>query len=487
MERSFPPNKHMHEIADGAKVVPGEKAGARPLIYRRLPPELLLHVLRLAIPPSHELEVSLIGGSNSGWMQAMRTKKSFPLVCRGWFEVGMEILYEDIVLLRIGQIAALADTLETSCYCVSDLIKGLQLRCLSRHRHSLVKSIWKDVQYILDRCRRLKTFCSWPYDSDFDPDWQSYKVNTWFLLSEKNRAGLALERRAAELRTLELFVRVISFEYCIRDTLPQLLNACANLVSLHLHFSSNMSLKTPHVPARVYLPMLEDLEFCYNHAIITAWDLPKLKRLTWNAAFPLELQLLAKHGHRLMYLHLFCYNNIHDGDIAEILTLCPVLEHLIIPWCRIERDTAIFASVKLSYLDLWVVWRDDDPGHAMALHKSLLAPVRHFAQIENVRILDRYSLSSYTFSPRLPLICHPALVEEGETMHHILAGHNPVMQTSWGVLRECHPAYASDEDEDDEWADDVDSSSSESSLDLGDDITSSQLKRLGPRTSRHAW
>ena len=70
----------------------------------------------------------MAGGPNSAFYQSIRTKKAIISVCKRWWQVGLEILYEDVVFHHIGQIPALVRTLEAHSK-LGKLVKKLTVRC----------------------------------------------------------------------------------------------------------------------------------------------------------------------------------------------------------------------------------------------------------------------------------------------------------------------------------------------------------------------
>lgn len=81
-----------------------------------------------AAAPSFLLDTSMAGGHDSPFHQSVRTKKAIIEVCKRWWHVGLRILYEDVVFHHIGQIPALARTLEANCN-LGKLVRTLTVRC----------------------------------------------------------------------------------------------------------------------------------------------------------------------------------------------------------------------------------------------------------------------------------------------------------------------------------------------------------------------
>ncbi|KAL1669999.1 hypothetical protein GGF50DRAFT_15091, partial [Schizophyllum commune] len=81
----------------------------------KLPPELLLSIFQWAVPPSFLIS-PLYKARDDAWVRSMDTKRALSLVCRSWHITSAEILYENIGLRSVGQIAAFLDTLTRSVY-----------------------------------------------------------------------------------------------------------------------------------------------------------------------------------------------------------------------------------------------------------------------------------------------------------------------------------------------------------------------------------
>ena len=60
---------------------------------------------------SYDPSICILSSNTSGWLQILRFKKGLPLVCKALYWSGIKALYNDVVLRRMGQIVALAETL----------------------------------------------------------------------------------------------------------------------------------------------------------------------------------------------------------------------------------------------------------------------------------------------------------------------------------------------------------------------------------------
>ncbi|RPD58026.1 hypothetical protein L226DRAFT_467302 [Lentinus tigrinus ALCF2SS1-7] len=134
---------------------------ARQLTLAALPAELVLNIFKATVGPLHERDSSIVHGRHNPWLCELRTKLALPLVCRATLTTGMCVLYEDVVIRRMGQIPALARTLRspTGLGC---LIRSIRIdSCPVWTRCSLV--VQEDLQFILAQCTALRSFCHRPH------------------------------------------------------------------------------------------------------------------------------------------------------------------------------------------------------------------------------------------------------------------------------------------------------------------------------------
>src|ERR1700691_1480708 len=82
-------------------------------ICKQLPQEILHIIFQLVLPPSFFLDPALYRGPQSPWCQSLRSKKALVSVCKAWWCAGVDMLYAEIVLRRVGQVPALIRTLES--------------------------------------------------------------------------------------------------------------------------------------------------------------------------------------------------------------------------------------------------------------------------------------------------------------------------------------------------------------------------------------
>lgn len=80
----------------------------------------------LALPPGI-LDYSLLYGPHSGWLRMIRTLKSVALVCKSWHAAVLPLLYRNVVLRRVGQIAAFARTIRSAPRTIAPYVRSLTL------------------------------------------------------------------------------------------------------------------------------------------------------------------------------------------------------------------------------------------------------------------------------------------------------------------------------------------------------------------------
>lgn len=410
----------------------------------KLPHEILLVILEATRAPRYQLDPSVTAchGSNSAWLAELRFRKALILVCKWWSGLATELFYEDIVLRRMGQIIALADTLTAN--------HGTQ-----RNLAVLVKSIRLDtciilgpcadavrdaLSSILSLCVALRTF-EYHTAKDFaiapapPPGDASGVFNpTWFVDDRVEAFQLAFQERVSMLTVLDLATplshkqvahlhRLLAIASCL-ETLK--VGRVQRVEGEGDHFDSLPVLHLPKLK-ELYIPV-DDVRFVAF--VSTMWVMPGLRRLTTlGAQSSIPHALLAAHGALLVYLHLYPESCVYPWDVEprkedyeRVLQLCPAVEHLalVLPLRAMFLDTptlsisAICAlSPALRYLDVWAfVERCID---------------HHCQRIAESGVYIRY-LNTRLLSPDLPAICDPQIrLADDETR----IVHLPSCQAAW--------------------------------------------------------
>src|ERR1700761_4840410 len=112
-----------------------------PNYMNTLPAETLFFIFRLALPPSWVL----IHGDSLPpfpcpiWSADMCVKRAITGVCKTWYRIGVEFLYENVMLRSIGQLPAFVRTLETRRE-LGSFVRRLDVSCMIPLGYSLLYS-----------------------------------------------------------------------------------------------------------------------------------------------------------------------------------------------------------------------------------------------------------------------------------------------------------------------------------------------------------
>ena len=394
---------------------------------RNLPPEVLLCIFWTMVPLPYESDPSV--GSNSSWIRILRTKKALALVARGWHGPAMEVLYADIVLRRMDQITLLAESLRTSKQDYGRLIRSLRIDCRIFTEEGELKHVQDDLKLVFSRCRKLRSFSYrlGPQPLRGDDAIDNGSISSFLLhapgLDQLHDLGLGMWEDSTSDRPLS------SQRWHLLSQLA------TRLVSLKM--GSNC-LRTDVVPmphARVNLPCLENLTLftfsdTFTDYILGAWTMPNLTSLTAAHCLFFPTAFLAKHGRRLRYLQIFDTALVpgpgldrgFDGPGLRCLaTLCPVLEHLVLP-C-LPATPMIIEAESLRFLDVWTLPFHDDysdiPESTYLAREQSSVPA-----LRSVRLLLTEWQASNTAATTVecPTICHPELLAgrpDGVLRHRI--------------------------------------------------------------------
>ncbi|KAJ7761054.1 hypothetical protein B0H16DRAFT_558637 [Mycena metata] len=122
--------------------------------FATLPPEILLHIFRDALPPPW-----LLGGTKTllpdpldvSWVD-LRTKLSILAVCKSWNRVGTELLYERVTLRRILHLPVFVRALEGR-EDLGPLVRHLNVDCFVPHGYSRLYG--RETERIFKLCPNL--------------------------------------------------------------------------------------------------------------------------------------------------------------------------------------------------------------------------------------------------------------------------------------------------------------------------------------------
>ncbi|KIK69158.1 hypothetical protein GYMLUDRAFT_53634 [Collybiopsis luxurians FD-317 M1] len=95
---------------------------------QRLPLELLNLIFLSATPPAF-LMIPDDRRPHSAWNLSTRTKMQLIKVCRDWYDAGINLLYEDLVVFSIGSLSALMSTLRDKSY-LAERVRSVRFSCV---------------------------------------------------------------------------------------------------------------------------------------------------------------------------------------------------------------------------------------------------------------------------------------------------------------------------------------------------------------------
>ena len=496
-----------------------------PSKWPRLPHEILLHIFRLTIPPIHQHDPSIMAGPRSPWLAALRTRKALTITCKSFHGPAMEVLYEDIVLRRMGQIPALSRTLGPApnpgtAFDIATLVKSIRLdSCVVWVPCAEV--VREDLDLIFRRCTALRSFSFHPNRQFItiskglpSPEERSDGFNPAWFLDPDGPVGYSLRARlSTSLQCLDVDVEsneqlLTALHSCLADSPRLEVLKIAN--PMHANYSDAIfSLPTLHLPA------LRDLQLYAVHRyvqdyITDKWQLPQLRSLTIVKFKAFPESILRNHGAGMTYLnvgtpYLSRCNTSRLSALEHLSALCPVLEHLVIPAWTIS-DSLVIHSPTLYVFDVLNGFDGLMGPHGSANPRCALCPTSRLPRLKHIRIISP-RWRNHRPDVGWPRICSPDAFggnDEDAMLVHNFPGVC-VMQTSWGVLNDTYEedvllgapgsgfALLHEEVEDDEFEMDASlvSSDATSDVDTGTDTDADSsfstdededgLRRITPR------
>lgn len=396
-------------------------------------------------------------GPRTAWTLSVSTRKALTTVCKTWYGAASEALYADVALRRMGQISALARTLRAARVVYapdpSSFIKRIRMaECIVADRCAQV--VKADLALILQYCSRLQTFEHHPHPLFEHRDTlgeeplsiENWHNPLWFRNSQVDTPGGALAERCASGLQRLVFAHIRDEEQLVY--LHHLLLKETHLVTMMLGPLGSWAPVLPALSRQppVILPYLEHLQIPIallkvEHYVYDLWDFPNLRGLTVFSCDDLPRTALDRFGKRLKYL------NVVPGDdwkgeylqntLSFLHTLCPVLEHLVLPNVARQNLPCAIASPTLRYLDIWGFPQDRHVVECMCATDALPA-------LRAIRMLPPHYREDAALWMRLPLQCHPADVSEDAVRVRTLPWGVRVLQTSWAVLRDLGGAKEDD-------------------------------------------
>ncbi|KIK46402.1 hypothetical protein CY34DRAFT_800409 [Suillus luteus UH-Slu-Lm8-n1] len=423
-----PTSRGKHSDASGSEA-------SKPLAFKQLPAEILLDILEFALPPTVFLDASLTCGPLSAWCLAQRTKKSLVLVCKFWREIGTPLLYREIHLRRIGQVAALLSTLRGNTR-LGEMILDINVSC-----HIM-------PQYLV------------MFDEAFQHILGMSPNATRLSLRMGVRDLLVSSMRQYDLsNVVHLDVQVGNERLSdILLCLPQ----CKHLTILSLSFDTYDKGYDKHLTLnrlqefQITVMWSSRRELDFLDAIARKWKLPCLCRFTiyeWRpkpSQVSKYLNFLDAHGKCLTTLSITapldrtqCADEplLHLQHVQAVLDRCPALEHLalfppmtevagshepllgmrniqkLLDNCSSPMHGRPLSHKTLRWIDIWATWHPfaPNPSSIPVSWKS-----QYFPQFHAIRLLDWALL--VTTGPRLHLAIPPGSMQHHETLEWCFPG-----------------------------------------------------------------
>ncbi|KAJ7473376.1 hypothetical protein FB451DRAFT_291896 [Mycena latifolia] len=352
-----------------------------PCHIARLPHEILLIIIRRALPPAWALkggDTSLSPFPQSAWSMDLRMKLAIVGVSKTWHQIGLELLYESVILRRIGQLPAFVDALEARAG-LGTLVRNISINCFVPHGYTSLHD--EEIRRIFQLCPRLSHF-------GFKPPFRILPHT--FLPKVSNT-----------ITSLEYNDRV---EYSL--IFPTLVQLSASLRSLALSLPS-FDAVYPKLIFEKLEALRVRLSFVNGDAPPT-WIMPALRRLWLHGGdyenpirSPRNAELLLDScGGTLTFLWLPAFMIIlldlasAPFSIQGLLDRCPALEHLAIPRLLCEVEPVLIHQ-RIHSLDIF---------RFPTRHTGALSSFLHgFTALRSVRTLDRtLALPWEVIPPGLP-------------------------------------------------------------------------------------
>ena len=363
-------------------------------------------IFQFALPPYFLLDSALYRGPESAWSQSLRLKKSLVLVCKAWWYAGVKLLYADIVLRRMGQLAALVCTLENPNNDLETVVGTIRATFFIPDAYVVLAQ--NTLNRLIDCCPRLISLAICPA-TEGPP-----------LLHAHH--GFRFDRLVFPTTITHMEWTKISW-----GDLISVLESCKELESLSFQQPhSALDGRRAYCDVALTLPHLKvfkcELPFNvrFSNTILIRWSLPRLERATF--IYSNIRMLLAdsescrafceRHGRGLRYFQLVADTPVlivwKPYDLQPLLDACPVLEHLVLSSIVLTNVMDLIRAIKhptLAWLDVWLMLHDFKGGRATMdnILNNALEAVPTLPNLRNIRVLD-WELQ---FLTELPVHCHP--------------------------------------------------------------------------------
>ncbi|EIW80805.1 hypothetical protein CONPUDRAFT_166204 [Coniophora puteana RWD-64-598 SS2] len=362
----------------------------------QLPTEILSLILQLTQPPSVFLDRSNLGAWHSVFWKSQGLKLSLILVCRRWYSVGVERLYQDVNLRHPAQIMALSNTLSSNSELTS-LIKTLSVNGISWTIYKPNLSLISFVRDLIHACPKLSRLDVYDllHCTDVDELWSSIDsspVLTLNIHQDSSRLSLYGFQACTSLVSLSLDLSIQRSDICESVTLPY-------LTDLHLRFT----LAIERIP--------ESLD-----VLTETWTMPELRAISIRTRdcepAPSLARFLKKHGGHIRYLSLFL-NWISQSYTTHVIPTMNDLPMLLGPYPAVEHlvlgpfDTTWASALRHSEVKWLDVFLETRLFSTEVKRASVERDLRgaEFPKLRGLRLIDR--ALTFSLSEDLPRALPP--------------------------------------------------------------------------------
>ena len=373
------------------------------------------------------LERSMINAPDWAWREEYEQKRTIVAVCKLWRDIGIGLLYDEVVIRRVDSLPALFRTIAASSTEIGELIKKIAISCVVPFGDDL-SAFEQCVNYIVAHCPSLSQLTIHPSFHPISIDTEPHEV----------------QLRPLHISDGILNITHLDWGYCLLlSDLTSLLPRCPNLESLHFHLRSFDRIDLPDVDNALsnlmVLPNLRELHFVRSDGALgapnsfdtyvdsrlaTQWSMPRLERFTYDntrsSGFANIVGFCQVHGGSLRYLHLGpdWREWILNDTVQKVIDECPLLEHLVL-WMsgNLEIITDLHHP-QLMWMDVWL----DLPAVIKSVEKFTEARTAGLPFLRRMRVFDNRLWRS--FATDLPALLPPEAAAECSGFEYTYFGLN---------------------------------------------------------------
>jgi len=385
-------------------------------------------------------------------------KRTIVAVCKLWRDVGLELLYDEVVIRRVDSLPALLRTIVAPSTDIGEFIKKIAISCVVPFGDDLT-AFEQCVKCIVTHCPSL----------------------TQLIIHPSFPISIHAELYEVQLRPLRVSDDILNITHLdwgyslLLSNLISLLPQCPNLKSLRFHLRSYDRIDQPDVENAlsnlVVLPNLRELYFVRSDGswgelnrsdtyvdsrLAAQWSMPRLERFTYgntrSLGFANIVGFCQIHGGSLRYLHLGpdWREWILNDTVQQVIDECPLLEHLVL-WMsgNLEIITTLHHH-KLMWMDVWL----DLPAIIKSVETFTQTRIAGLPFLRRMRVFDNRLWRSCA-TPELPALLPPEAAAECDGFEYSYFGLN-IKQLGHLVFQvdlTTNTILEADDDDDDEGSD----------------------------------